>query len=120
MRLMVFACLRLASRYPAFSLRSPCALVSATCSPSYYVVPVSGLQRNVLAFHLLAGAEGEPSEGLYIVFNGNPTPQQAPLPPGTWSVHVDHLRAGIEPLSTARKRIKLPPFSAMMLVKEPE
>ena len=32
MRRMVFACLRLASRYPAFSLLSPYALVSATFS----------------------------------------------------------------------------------------
>ena len=31
-RLMVLACFLLASRYPAFSLRSPCALVSATSS----------------------------------------------------------------------------------------
>ena len=104
----------------AFRKAHPVLRLRKAKDASYYVVPVSGLQRNVLAFHLLAGAEGEPSEGLYIVFNGNPTPQQAPLPPGTWSVHVDHLRAGTEPLSTARKRIKLPPFSAMMLVKEPE
>ena len=83
------------------------------------VVPVSGLQKNVVAFHLNGGVNGETAQGLYVIFNGNSTWQRAPLPAGRWSVHVDHQHAGTEALATVQTKVKLPPFSAMMLVRVP-
>ena len=82
-------------------------------------VAISGLQKNVLAFHLNGGVNGETAQGLYIVFNATATRQRVPLPAGKWNVHVDHQRAGTDPLATVQTKVNLAPFSAMMLVKEP-
>ena len=83
------------------------------------VVPISGLDSNVLAFHINGGVGGEEAQGLYVIFNANPTFKKVPLPAGKWNVNIDHQRAGISTLATAQTKVNVAPFSAMVLVKEP-
>ena len=82
------------------------------------MVPISGLEPNVLAFHLNGGVNGEKAQGLYVIFNANPTFQKVPLPPGKWNVNIDHQRAGVNTLATAQTKVSVAPYSAMVLVKE--
>lgn len=83
------------------------------------VVPISGLEPNVLAFHLNGGVNGEEAQGLYVIFNANPEFQKVPLPAGKWNVNIDHQRAGTNTLATAQNKVNVAPYSAMVLVKEP-
>ena len=103
----------------AFRKAHPVLRLTTAAEVADNVVAISGLQANVLAFHLNGAVEGENAQGLYIIFNANPTYQRVPLPAGKWNVHVDHQRAGNDTLATAQVKVKVPPFSAMMLVKEP-
>ena len=103
----------------AFRKAHPVLRLTSKAEVKEYVVPISGLQKNVLAFHLLGGTQGETAQALYIIFNSNPTQQQVPLPAGKWQVHVDQHRASNCALANASVKVKVPPFSAMMLVKEP-
>jgi len=103
----------------AFRKAHPVLRLTTAAEVAANVVAVSGLQKNVLAFHLNGGVNGESAQGLYIIFNANPTYQRVPLPAGKWNVHVDHQRAGNDTLATAQAKVKVAPFSAMMLVKEP-
>lgn len=83
------------------------------------VAAISGQESNVLAFHLNGGVNGEPAQGLYIIFNANPETKKVPLPAGKWNVCVDDQRAGTDTLHTVQNRVSVTSYSAMMLVKEP-
>lgn len=82
------------------------------------VKPVDGLPKNVVAFEINGGVNGETSDGLYIIFNPNPQAEEITLPDGTWDVYINHEKAGTEVLTTITDgKASVEPISALVLVK---
>jgi hypothetical protein len=52
-----------------------------------------------------------------VAYNDEPGDAAVDLPPGEWSIVVNHERAGVEAIATARGKVTLPPYS--MLVAHP-
>ena len=82
------------------------------------VFPVEGLPAGVVAFQLNGGVNGEPSNGLYIIFNASDEAQELDLPEGIWDVCVNADHAGTDMLATVTDgKVTVEPISAMVLVK---
>jgi pullulanase len=60
-------------------------------------------------------AAGDRWHTIVVAFNGAAGERAFRLPPGRWSVVVDHERAGVETLRHETGRVTLPPFSMMVL-----
>lgn len=80
------------------------------------VTAAENLPENVLAFAIASGADGEESEGLYIIFNANAQAQEITLPDGNWDVYITAEKAGTQPLDTVCGTISVEPISALVLV----
>ena len=74
-------------------------------------------EKNVPAFHLWGNVNGEVSEAIFVVFNGENSEKEISLPVGKWSVRVFDETAGDEHLFFAEDKIKIPPLSAAVMVK---
>ena len=74
-------------------------------------------EKNVPAFHLWGNVNGEVSEAIFVVFNGENAEKEIALPVGKWSVRVFDETAGDEHLFFAEEKIKIPPLSAAVMVK---
>ena len=101
-----------------FRKAHPALRLSTAAEVNANVVAVSGLRANVAAFHINGGVNGEKAQGLYVVFNATAAAQRVPLPAGRWDVNIDHRRAGTSVLATARDKVIVEPFSAMVLTKQ--
>lgn len=78
-----------------------------------------GLDPNVTAFNIKGGAENEPADALYIIFNANAVETNVSLPEGNWNVYINGEKAGTEVLETITDgKVTVAPISAMALVKE--
>ena len=75
----------------------------------------SGLDTNVTAFHITAGANGEASD-LFVIFNPNREATKVTLPDGEWAIYVNGQQAGTEALSSVHWDVTVDPISAMILV----
>ncbi len=81
------------------------------------VTAVEGLPENVVAMQIKGHANGETSEGLFVIFNASAEARQIDLPEGSWDVYVDGESAGTEALYTLAGTATVEPISAMVLVK---
>ena len=103
----------------AFRKAHPLLRLTTARAVADNVAAIEGLESNVVAFHLHGETEGELSQGIYVVFNGNPTHKKAPLPAGKWNVNIDHQRSGTDILATVQHKVTAAPYSAVVLTKEP-
>jgi pullulanase len=69
------------------------------------------LPAGVVAFTLDGRVADDAWRTVFVAYNGEPTAASVTLPPGAWSVVVDHERAGVETLRTLRGAVELPPYS---------
>jgi pullulanase len=84
------------------------------------VVPVEGLDKNVVAFAMDnadKGVTGENAEGIFLVFNPNPEETTVELPEGEWDVCVKDIKAGVESLGKVSGSVSVDGISALVLVK---
>ena len=81
------------------------------------ITSIDGLDENILAFQINGGVNGEVSDGLFLIFNPNPTETTVSLPDGSWDVYVNASTAGTEALSTLTGSATVEPISALVLVK---
>ena len=56
--------------------------------------------KNVVAYTITGGKEGEPLQELCIVYNANREEEEIDIPAGEWNVYVDGQCAGTNPLRT--------------------
>lgn len=87
--------------------------ISAAVSPV-----TSGLDSNVVAFHLQGGVNGETAQAIYVVFNANNAETTVTLPEGNWNVYVDGDKAGTQALRSVQGTATVAPISALVLVQE--
>ena len=83
------------------------------------ITPIGGVDFNVVALHVAAGANGEENE-IVAIFNPRAEATVVTLPEGQWTVCVNGEDAGTESLGTAEGEVSVDAISAMMLVKAPE
>lgn len=82
------------------------------------VIPLKGLDANVVAFCIEGGLGGEISEGLFVIFNANNKQVTVTLPEGVWEVCINGEHAGTEVLDTVTgSQVTVEPISAMVLVR---
>ena len=82
------------------------------------ITAMDGLDDNVVAFSIEGGANGEVSEGLFVIFNANNAETTVTLPSGTWDVYINGEKAGTEAIETVTgSEVTVSPISAMVLVK---
>ena len=72
---------------------------------------------HVHAYRLRADVPGEEATEIFFAFSAAYTEQTLALPAGQWQLCVDGDRAGTAPLATLQGSIRIPPISAMVLVK---
>lgn len=83
-----------------------------------HISPVSGLDENVTAFQIDGGANGESSDGIFVIFNPNTAETTVNLPEGAWDIYVNGEKAGTDVLDTITDgKAAVSPISAMVLVK---
>ena len=102
----------------AFRKAHPALRLSTSAEVDANVTKVSGLPANVVAVQIKGGANGETSQGLYLVFNANKAQQTVTLPEGNWNVYIDGKSAGTEALRSVSGSVAVDGISAMVLVKE--
>ena len=82
------------------------------------ITAMDGLDANVVAFSIEGGANGEVSDGLFVIFNANNAETTVTLPSGTWDVYINGEKAGTEAIETVTgSEVTVEPISAMVLVK---
>lgn len=82
------------------------------------VVPVEGLDANVVAFDIQGGIGGETADELFVIFNANGAETSVTLPDGSWNVYINADQAGTEAINTLTGTATVEPISAMVLVRE--
>ena len=79
---------------------------------------ITELGSSVLAFNIKGGANGDESDGLYVIFNPKNEATVMDLPEGHWTIYINGEDAGVTPLGNAEGTVTVDPISAMVLVKE--
>jgi len=102
----------------AFRKAHPVLRLTTAEAVSEHVAVVEGMDKNVTAFHLTGGLEGETAEAMYIVFNPNTESKVITLPEGKWNVYINGESAGTEVLETVNGTVTVDAISAMVLVQE--
>lgn len=83
------------------------------------VVPLEGLENNVVGFDISGEVNGETADELFVVFNANNEETTVTLPDGQWNVYINGDKAGTEILETITNgTVTVEPISAMVLVRE--
>ena len=103
----------------AFRSAHPALRMTTAQEVSEKITQLSGLDFNVLGFHIAKDANGEQNE-LVIVFNPNAEATTVTLPEGAWEIHINGEDAGVEVLATAEGTVEVASISAMVLVKPGE
>jgi pullulanase len=82
------------------------------------ITALEGLEKNVMAFHINGGVNGEVADNLFVIFNGNETETEITLPEGKWNVYIDAENAGTEVLRSVKGTVKVEGISAMVLCQD--
>ena len=82
------------------------------------ITALEGLEKNVLAFQINGGVNGEVADNLFVIFNANETETEITLPEGKWNVYIDDKNAGTEVLRSAKGTVKVAPISALVLCQD--
>lgn len=79
---------------------------------------VDGLDKNVVAFDIKGGINGETADELFIIFNANTDSTSVALPDGEWAVCINDKNAGTKALETIKNgKATVAPISAMALIR---
>ncbi len=82
------------------------------------VTPVTGLDKNVVAFDISGDVEGEIADRIFVIFNPSEAETTVELPEGKWDICVAGLKAGVTPIRTVDNgKIAVEPISAMVLIQ---
>ena len=80
---------------------------------------ITGLEENVVAFHIKGGMNEEIAEQLFVIFNPNKKETTVALPKGNWKVCINWEKAGIKSLQTITDtKVTITPISAMVLCEQ--
>ena len=102
----------------AFRKAHPALRMRTAEEVAEHITVLSGLDFNVMACHISAGANGEENE-IIAIFNPNAQSTVVALPEGEWTVYVNAEQAGTEPLATVTGEVNVEQVSACVLVKAP-
>ena len=97
--------------HPVLRLTDPRELADA-------IMPVATFNQHSMAFRLKPRRISMDAPDIFAVFNAGTTPLPISLAKGKWQVMVDESHAGTAPLATLEGQIKVPPVSALILVRE--
>lgn len=103
----------------AFRNAHPALRMTTAQEVSEKITQMSGLDFNVLGFHIAKDANGEQNE-LIVVFNPNAEATTVTLPEGQWEIHINGEDAGVDALASAEGTVEVAPISAMVLVQPRE
>ena len=101
----------------AFRKAHPALRMQTAEEVAEHITMLPGLEFNVVACHISAGANGEANE-IIAVFNPRANDTVVKLPEGEWTVYVNADKAGTEPLATVTGEVSVETVSACLLVKE--
>ena len=102
----------------AFRKAHPVLRLTSAEAVSEHISVVDIETKNVTAFHLTGGIEGETADAMYVVFNPNTESTNITLPEGKWNVYINGEKAGTEVLKTVSGTVTVDAISAMVLVQE--
>ena len=102
----------------AFRKAHPALRMTSAEDVAAHITPLPGLDFNVVACQISAGANGEEND-LIAIFNPRSSETVVTLPEGSWSIYVNADAAGTTALGTAVGEVAVESISAMVLVKEP-
>ena len=102
----------------AFRKAHPALRMTSAEDVAAHITPLPGLDFNVVACQISAGANGEEND-LIAIFNPRSSETVVTLPEGSWSIYVNADAAGTTTLGTAVGEVAVESISAMVLVKEP-
>ena len=102
----------------AFRKAHPALRMTTAEEVSANITTITGLDSNVTAFQIKGGANGEESDGLFVIFNPNEEATTVELPAGRWGIYVNGEKAGTTSLGDAMGSVTVDPISAMVLVLE--
>ena len=100
----------------AFRKAHPALRMTSAEDISEHLLIKGGLDTNVTAFHISAGANGEESD-LFVIFNPNRESTKVTLPEGLWTVYINGEKAGTESLGDVHGDVTVKAISAMVLVR---
>ena len=102
----------------AFRNAHPALRMTSAEEVAEHITMMPGLEFNVVACHITAGANGEENE-IIAIFNPRANDTVVALPEGEWTVYVNADKAGTEPLATVTGEVSVATVSACVLVKAP-
>ncbi len=102
----------------AFRKAHPALRMTSAEEVAEHISMLPGLEFNVVACHITAGANGEENE-IIAIFNPRANDTVVTLPEGEWTIYIKADTAGIEPLGTATGEVSVETVSACVLVKAP-
>ena len=103
----------------AFRAAHPALRMQTAEEVAEHISMLPGLDFNVVACHITAGANGEDNE-IVAIFNPRSESTTVTLPEGQWTIYINADDAGTEPLGTAEGTVTVESVSAMVLVKAAE
>ncbi len=101
----------------AFRKAHPALRMTSTEDVMANITEIENLDKNVSAFTINGGVNGETSEGLVVIFNPTTESTTVPLPEGNWNIYINDEAAGTETLGSASGSVTVSAISAMVLVK---
>ena len=102
----------------AFRAAHPALRMHTAAEVEEHITMLPGLEFNVVACHISAGANGEENE-IVAIFNPRANDTTVALPEGEWTIYVNADTAGTEPLGTVTGEVTVESVSACVLVKAP-
>ena len=103
----------------AFRKAHPALRMTTAEEVTEHISALVGLDFNVSAFHISAGANGE-ENALVVIFNPRTEATTVTLPEGVWTIYINGEDAGTTALGTAEGTVEVAPISACVLVQEAE
>ena len=102
----------------AFRKAHPALRMQTAEEVAEHITMLPGLEFNVVACHISAGANGEENE-IIAIFNPRSADTVVTLPEGEWTVYINADQAGTKPLATVSGEVNVETVSACVLVKAP-
>ena len=92
--------------------------MSDTAQITEKVKPLTGLDKNVVAFDISGDVDGEIADRIFVIFNPNVSETTVELPDGKWDVCVAGKKAGVSAIrSVDNGKVAVEPISAMVLIQ---
>ena len=82
-----------------------------------HITDVKTGEESVIAYHIWGNVNSETSEAIFVAFNPENEEKEIYLPVGKWSVRICGEVSGNEHLCYAEGKFKIPPISAVVMIK---